>query len=328
MKKALGFLTVLIFLLGIIGGITYLIYLPKVVSPPKTVEIFYGTPVPKIAEILEKEGIIYSRYLFLIVHAIERKKLEAGEYEFRGKLSVIDVYNYLKEGRYKLYRITVKEGYDIYDIAKELEKKKICRAKDFLKYALSEEIVHHYGLSTPSVEGFLFPDTYFFSKGTHPLKVIDVMYKNFLKKTEKLRKELKRKKLDLETWVIVASMVEKETMIPKEKPIIAAIIYNRLNKGMKLQIDPTVIYAAKRRGIWKGKLLKKFYKLDDPYNTYFYYGLPPGPISNPGLSSLEAALRPAKVDYLYFVAKPDMSGHLFARTYLEHLMNLRRVGRR
>ena len=308
--------------------ITYLLYLPKNIEPPKVVEIRYGTPVPKIAEILEKEGIIRSKYLFLILHSIERAKLEAGEYEFKGSLNVVDVYRYLKEGKYKLYRITVKEGYDLYDIARELEKNKICKAKDFLKYASSQEVIHLYGLSVPSMEGFLFPDTYFFSKGTHPLKVIDVMYKNFLRKTTKLRRELKNKNMELETWVTVASMIEKETKAPEEKPLIAAVIYNRLDKGMKLQIDPTVIYAAKRKGLWKGKLLKEFYKLDDPYNTYFYFGLPPGPISNPGISSLEAALRPAKVDYLYFVAKPDRSGHLFARTYLEHLINLKRVGRR
>ena len=328
MRKAFGLFVLILLVLGIVGVVTYLIYLPKEIKPPKTLEIHYGTPVPKIAEILEKEGVIYSKYLFLIVHAIERAKLEAGEYEFKGRLTVLDVYNYLKDGRYKLYRITVKEGYDLYDIARELEKNKICKAKDFLRFATSEKVVHSYGLSAPSMEGFLFPDTYFFSKGTHPLKVIDVMYKNFLKKTEGLRKELREKNLELETWVTVASMVEKETKVPHERPLIAAVIYNRLNKGMKLQIDPTVIYAAKRRGLWRGKLLKKFYNLDDPYNTYFYYGLPPGPISNPGLPSLEAALRPAKVDYLYFVAKPDMSGHLFARTYLEHLMNLKKVGRR
>ncbi len=328
MRKAFGFLILILLMLGIVGAVTYLIYLPKEIKPPKTLEIRYGTPVPKIAEILEREGVIYSKYLFLIIHSIERAKLEAGEYEFKGRLNTLDVYNYLKEGKYKLYRITVKEGDDIYTIARELEKNRICKAKDFLRYATSEEVVHSYGLSVPSMEGFLFPDTYFFSKETHPLKVIDVMYKNFLKKTENLRKELKKKNLELETWVTVASMVEKETKVPHERPLIAAVIYNRLNRGMKLQIDPTVIYAAKRRGLWKGKLLKKFYNLDDPYNTYFYYGLPPGPISNPGLPSLEAALRPAKVDYLYFVAKPDMSGHLFARTYLEHLMNLRKVGRR
>ena len=328
MKKFLNFFLFISLLLTSVGGITYLVYLPKPVSPPKIVEIPYGMPVPEIAEVLEKEGIVYSKYLFLLVHSIERAKLEAGEYEFKGNLNVLDVYSYLKEGRYKLYRITIKEGYDLYDIAKELEKNKVCKAEDFLKYAFSESVVQSYNLSAPSMEGFLFPDTYFFSKETHPLKVIDTMYKNFLRKTEKLRKELKRKNLELETWVTVASMVEKETKIPEEKPIIAAVIYNRLNKGMKLQIDPTVIYVAKRRGMWKGKLLKKFYSIEDPYNTYVYYGLPPGPISNPGLPALEAALKPAKVDYLYFVAKPDMSGHLFARTYLEHLINLKRVGRR
>lgn len=330
MKRVLGaFISTLLFLfISSVVVTTYFTYFPKEIKPPKTVEIPYGTSVPKIAEILEREGVIYSKYLFLLVHAIERAKLEAGEYEFGGRLNVVKVYEYLKEGRHKRYKITVREGDDIYTIAEELEKNKICKAEDFLKYATSEKVVRSYGLSAPSMEGFLFPDTYYFSKGTHPLRVIDTMHKNFLKKTENLRKELKEKNLKLEEWVTIASMVEKETPDPQERPLIAAVIYNRLKIGMKLQIDPTVIYAAKRKGLWKGELLKSFYELDDPYNTYRYFGLPPGPIANPGLSSLEAALRPAKVDYLYFVAKQDMSGHIFARTYSEHLNNLKIVGRR
>lgn len=291
------------------------------------VEIPYGTKVVDIAEILEEKGVISSRYLFLILHSFKRSKLEAGEYEFSGYLSVYDVYRILEEGKYKLYKVVIKEGYDLYDIAEELEKKNVCKKEDFLKYAFSEEVVRRYNLSTPSMEGFLFPDTYFFSKNTHPLKVIDVMFKNFLEKTEELRKELKNKNLDLETWVTIASMIEKETYIDEEKPLIAAVIYNRLKRGMKLQIDPTVIYAAKRKGLWKGVLLKSFYKIDDPYNTYVYFGLPPGPIANPGLSSLKAALYPARVNYLYFVARKDGKGHLFAETFIKHLRNVRKAGR-
>jgi len=317
-----------IFLLSsFLGFVAFEIFTPVYVSK-KTIEIKYGTPVPKIAETLEKEGVIKNRYYFLVVHAFKRSKLEAGEYEFEGWLSTYDVYRILEEGKAKLYKVTIKEGYDVFDIAEVLEKNKVCKKEDFLKYALSEEVAQKYNLNTPSMEGFLFPDTYYFSKSTHPLKVIDVMYKNFLSKTENLRKELRKKHISLETWVTVASMVEKETFIDEEKPLIAAVIYNRLKRGMKLQIDPTVIYVAKRKGIWKGKLYKSLFNIDDPYNTYMYYGLPPGPICNPGLSSLKAALHPAKVNYLYFVAKPHYKGHLFAETYLEHLRNLKRVGRR
>lgn len=310
-----------------LGFIAFEIFTPVYVER-KVVEIKYGTPVPEIAEILEKNKVIRNKYYFLILHAFKRGKLEAGEYEFGGFFSTYDVYKILEEGRTKIYKVTVKEGYDVFDIARVLEENKICKEEDFLKYALSESVARKYNLNTPSMEGFLFPDTYYFSRNTHPLKVIDVMYKNFLNKTRDLRKDLKERHISLETWVTVASMVEKETNLDKEKPLIAAVIYNRLKRGLKLQIDPTVIYVAKRRGIWRGKLYRSFFRIDDPYNTYMYYGLPPGPISNPGLSSLKAALYPAKVSYLYFVAKPGYKGHLFAETYLEHLRNMRRVGRR
>ncbi len=327
MRKVLwGFFYLFLFV-GVVALLTYYTYLPKEVNPPKVLEIRYGTPVVNIAKLLEREGVIHSKYLFLLIHAFLREKLEAGEYEFKGKLTVLDVYRMLAEGRYKLYRVIIKEGYDLYDIARELEKNNVCRGEDFLRFAFSREVVKKYNLTTPSMEGFLFPDTYFFSRNTHPLKVIDVMYRNFLAKTEEMRKKLKEKDLSLEVWVTVASMVEKETSYDPEKPKIAAVIYNRLKKGMKLQIDPTVIYAAKRKGLWRGVLLKRFYTLDDPYNTYMYFGLPPGPIANPGTESLKAALEPAKVKYLYFVADRSGKKHLFAETYIQHLMNIRAVGR-
>jgi len=308
------------------GALWFLIHQKREVKET-TVVVKYGTPVPEIARRLEEEGIIVSRYLFLLLHAFRREKLEAGEYEFKGRLSVADAYRMLAEGRQKLYRVLVKEGADLFEIARVLEKAGVCKAEDFLRYAFSEEVVSAYDLSAPSMEGFLFPDTYFFSKDTHPLKVIRVMHENFLKKTAELRKELENKGLEPEVWVTVASMVEKETRYEPEKPLIAAVIYNRLKRGMKLQIDPTVIYAAKLKGLWKGKLLKKFYALDSPYNTYMYFGLPPGPICNPGLSSLKAALKPAPVDYLFFVADKEGRKHLFSKTYEEHLENMRKAGR-
>jgi len=326
LKKVLFSFFYLLVVLGAIGYVAYEIVKPIYIEP-KVVEIKYGTPVPDVAKKLENEGIISSKYYFLILHAFKRGKLEAGEYEFKGFLSIYDVYKVLEEGKTKLYKITVKEGDDLFEIAENLERNNICNGEDFLRYALSEKVAEKYNLNVPSMEGFLFPDTYYFSRNTHPLKVIDVMYKNFLSKTQEMRRELKKKNLSLETWVIVASMIEKETFLDKEKPLIAAVIYNRLKRGMKLQIDPTVIYVAKRNGFWKGKLLKKFYKLDDPYNTYMYYGLPPGPISNPGLASLKAALYPADVDYFYFVADRYGRRHYFSRTYVEHLRNMRKAGR-
>lgn len=288
----------------------------------KTVEIAYGTSTFEMSLLLYKEGILRNPLSFLFLHSIEKKKLEAGEYEFDGLVFPWDVYEKISKGLKKLYRITIPEGSDLYDIAKILEENLICSSKDFLRYALSEETAKKYRLKTPTMEGFLFPDTYFFSKNTHPMRVIDVMYNNFLKRTQELRERLNEKNLTLEEWVTIASMIEKETAKLEEKPLVSAVIYNRIKKGMKLQIDPTVIYALKRKGLWKGRLTLEHLRIDDPYNTYYYFGLPPSPICNPGLESLKYALEPAPVDYLYFVADGS-GGHYFSKNLSDHNRRVR-----
>ncbi len=312
------------FLFPIILLVAFLFYsfLPVRVEN-KTIDIVYGTSVYNISILLYKEGLLRNPLSFLFLHAIYKKKLEVGEYEFNGFVFPWDIYEKISKGLKKLYKITIPEGADLYDIARILEENYICSSQDFLKYALSEETAKRYGLKTSTMEGFLFPDTYFFSKNTHPIKVIDTMHKNFLRRTEGLREKLQEKNLTLEKWVTIASMIEKETAKPEEKPLVSAVIYNRIKRGMKLQIDPTVIYALKRKGEWKGNLTLKHLSINDPYNTYYYHGLPPSPIGNPGLESLEAALEPAEVDYLYFVADGS-GGHRFSNNYLEHIENVRR----
>ena len=322
MKKLILFSLIFFVLLIYISYAFLPVYIQK-----KTVEIPYGTPTLRIFEILYEEGIVRSRLSLLIIHVLKKSKLEAGEYEFEGYVTPFDVYRKLAKGIHKLHRVVVREGSDIYGIAKLLEKEGVCKGEDFLRFATDESVPRSYGLSTATMEGFLFPDTYFFSKNTHPLRVIDTMYRNFLEKTIQIRKEAAEKGVPLEELVTVASMIEKETFWEDEKPLIAAVIYNRLKMRMKLQIDPTVIYALKRKGLWKGKLSKEDLNIDDPYNTYLYFGLPPTPICNPGLSSLWAALRPAKVRYLYFVVDPKTRRHIFSTTYAQHRKNVRRMKR-
>ncbi len=299
----------------------FLIYTFLPVKTIKTVEILYGKRSIDIAMLLYREGILRSPLSFITIHTIVRGKLEAGEYEFSGWVFPWEVYLKISRGQKKLYKITIPEGYDIYDIANTLEKHSICKAEDFIKFANSPEIAKKYGIKTYTMEGFLFPDTYYFSKNTHPIKIIDTMFKNFLKKTELLRAQLEEKGMTLEEWVIIASMIEKETGINEERPLVSSVINNRIKKGMPLQIDPTVIYALKRRGEWNGKLTKKHLQLEDPYNTYYYRGLPPSPICNPGIKSLEAALNPAKTNYLYFVSMGN-GRHVFSSSYKEHLKNI------
>ncbi len=323
MRKAVALLVILLALL------LYLSYafLPVYVKN-KTIEIPYGTPTLKIIDLLYDEGLLRSRLSFFIIHTLVKSKLEAGEYEFDGYVSPFDVYEKLSKGIHKLHRIVVTEGSDIYDIAEILDREKVCSKEDFLRYALSEETAKSYGINSPTMEGFLFPDTYLFSKNTHPLKVIDTMYRNFLEKTVELRPKVIEKGMTIEEWVIIASMIEKETYLDYEKPLIAAVIYNRLKRRMRLQIDPTIIYALKRNGLWRGRLRKEDMDFDDPFNTYVYFGLPPTPIGNPGLESLKAALEPAKVKYLYFVVDPQRKRHLFSTTYDQHLRNVARLKRK
>ncbi|MDW8096905.1 MAG: endolytic transglycosylase MltG [Aquificaceae bacterium] len=307
--------TPLLTLFGLVGAIAYS-FLP-VRLEKKTVEVAYGTSTLRVAFLLYEEGLIRSPLSFLFLQSVKRGKIEAGEYEFEGLVFPWEVYEKLSKGLRKVYKVTIPEGSDLYEIARLLEEKGICSSEDFLNYALSEDVAKKYGLKTHTLEGFLFPDTYFFSKNTHPLKVIDTMHKNFLRRTQELRQRLAEKGLSLESWVTIASMVEKETAKPEERPLISAVIHNRIKSGMKLQIDPTVIYALKRKGLWEGKLTPSHLREEDPYNTYYYYGLPPSPICNPGLDSLKAALEPAPVDYLYFVADGS-GGHNFSRTLEEH----------
>ncbi len=308
--------------LAILGLVlVFVVYSFFPVNTEKTVDIPYGKSSLDIALLLYREGLIKSPASFIAIHSVVRGKLEAGEYEFRGWVFPWEVYLKIHRGQRKLYRITIPEGSDLYDIASLLDAYSICNGEDFLKVASSPEIAKKYGLRTYTMEGFLFPDTYYFSKNTHPLRVVDAMFKNFLKRTEHLRAKLEESKLTLEEWVIIASMVEKESAVPEERPIIASVILNRMKLGMPLQIDPTVIYALKRRGEWKGVLTKKHLKIEDSYNTYYHQGLPPSPICNPSLQSLEAVLNPPKTNYLYFVSMGN-GRHVFSSNYKDHLRNI------
>lgn len=288
----------------------------------KVVDLSYGTKTIQMALFLYREGVIRSPISFLIIHMIIKGKLEAGEYEFDGLVFPWDVYRKIHYGLRKLYKVTIPEGSDIYDVAYILEMGQICKGEDFLKYALSPQVSKKYGISTYGIEGFLFPDTYYFSKNTHPLRIIDVMFNNFIRRTKDMRSMLEKLDMSPEEWVTIASLIEKETAVKEEKPLVSAVIYNRLKKGMRLQIDPTVIYSLKRKGLWNGKLLSKDLSFDDPYNTYVYFGLPPSPICNPSLDSLWAAVNPSKVDYLYFVADGN-GGHKFSSNYKQHVLNVK-----
>lgn len=297
---------ILLIILVIILFISWWLFGPRYVN--KTVDI-YGLDREKAIKLLSKDGIV-NRYALELLLKITNKHIEYGEYRFRGFVSVFGVYEKLTHGEFLTYKITIPEGFDIYEIAERLQRYQICSKQDFIKYATDSRFAKKQGLDSVSFEGYLFPDTYFLYKHENPKNIIKEMYMTFKQNMEKYH--LKPTKDD----IIIASIVEKEAKFMQDKPKVASVIYNRLKKGMKLQMDSTVIYALKVEGKWNGVLNRKDFFIRSPYNTYVVKGLPPTPICNPGIKSIESAMNPANTDYLYFVA--NKFGRLFFNKNLEN----------
>lgn len=293
-------------------------FLPTFGQKKVTVKIPRGTDSKRISQILRENRIIPNQWLFSLVVKLLgwEGKLKAGFYEFESP-NLISVLYKVKKGEVKLFKVTIPEGLPKWKVAELLERKKIVDANSFL------EVVDHpqdfyqefpWLSSVDSLEGYLFPETYYFSREEEPGEVI----KRFLTKFEKTILPLYQKEkgnFSLQEIIILASIVEKEARVDYEKPLIAAVFYNRLKRGMKLRADPTIKYAL---GNFRQRLSKKMLGFPSIYNTYLYPGLPPGPICSPGVESIRATLRPARVDYLYFVAKGDGT-HKFSQTYRQHL---------
>ncbi len=314
--KNIIFVAVLLVLILLLSWI----YLPFYSSVPVNVLIPAGADSFEIASILRQQGVVKNTFLFVLLSkALDwEKNLKAGNYEFKPS-NMIDVLRKLKEGATKRSRITVPEGLPWWEVLQILEKEKIIKRKDFLALVNDPGVLKEEFSFLPQVEGlegYLYPDTYHFFMGENG---VDVMRK-FLVRFEEVvlplyEEKISRNDLSAEEIIILASIVEKEAQISLEKPIIAAVFHNRLEKGMKLRADPTVKYAL---GNFHERLTYGDLTISSPYNTYLHYGLPPGPICNPGKGSVNAVLYPGEVDYLYFVAKGDGT-HKFSNTYEEHL---------
>ncbi len=257
--------------------------------------------------------------------------IKAGCYRLKGTYSPAEIVQELTKGSPCLTKVTIPEGANIFDVDKILSEKRFCRKGEVLKLSKDKEFLN--SLHLKFLEGYIFPDTYYHRENASCKEIIEEAVKNFNRKTQSLFKDynppeiVKRglKEVTKDKILIVASIVEKETPLPEEKPIIAGIIYNRLAKGMKLQCDPTVFYAYKVAGIEKEKLHRGDTSFPSPYNTYYIRGLPPTPICNPGLDSIKAAMYPEKTQYLYFVA--ENKGHIFSKSYNQHLKIIRKIYR-
>jgi len=282
-----------------------------------TVDIPTGSGFLQIAEILTREGIVRNRVFFYSLAVIKRaiRTIRAGEYEFSTSMTPLEVINKLIRGEIKIYRVTIPEDFSLKEIAERLAYYKLIHEEDFFDLAEDEDFLQSLNIEAASLEGYLFPDTYFFNRSTSTRQILRTMVNRFWKKvTPEMIAKAKSKGFNLHEFVTFASIVGRESGNSEEKPLIAAVFANRMKKKMPLQSDPTAVYDLEN---FNGKILRSHLKRKSPYNTYIIVGLPPGPIANPGIDSLKAALDPAPVDYLYFVSKRDGS-HFFSSSLTEH----------
>ena len=295
-------------------------------GPEQFVEIPPGSPVSAIGHRLVDAGVISSRpaFRYALWATGQSRRLQAGEYRFDRPMRPVEVIQKLAQGDVFVQPITFPEGLTIREMAALFEKAGLGTAAEFMTAAGRRSIVAHLDPRAPDLEGYLFPDTYTLPRSATADRLIEMMVAGFEKAfDETLRADAAARGLDARELVTLASLVEKETARPEERPLVAAVYSNRLKIGMGLQCDPTVIYALARAGRFTGNLRREDLLFDSPYNTYRYAGLPPGPIASPGRASLEAAVRPADVPYLYFVSRNDGS-HEFAATLAEHNANVER----
>ena len=278
-----------------------------------------GTGTWRMADRLAQAGVVRSRWDFLLARALQRgRKLQAGEYRFAAPASALEVAGRIARGDVFYYSLVAPEGWNMFDIATAVEGLGLFPADDFLAAARNPAMIRDLDPKAPTLEGYLFPSTYRLSRHTTPERLCRMMTDAFRDAWRGLNS-----KAGVHDAVTLASLVEKEGKLPSERPVIAAVFLNRLRIGMKLDCDPTTIYAAQLGGRYRGTIYRSDLESDHPYNTYRNAGLPPGPIANPGLDSIRAALGPAASDALYFVLRPDESGgHNFAATIAAHETNI------
>lgn len=316
----------LVAVLAVGGFIAWQMYLP--VAPPAQTFVMLrpGFSTRHIAAELKKAGIIRSELAFRLWHATHPKPtLKAGEYLFERQATLPQVYSRIAHGDIYFHVVTVPEGYTMFDIANAIEQAKLGSAADFLRIARTQtQLVSDIAPNARSLEGYLFPNTYQFTRTQTLEDMAAAMVHQFRQVAQQIGlapTTAAGSGLDVNKIVTMASIVEKETAAPEERARVASVYYNRLSRRMALDADPSVIYGELLQGTYTGALHHADMSTDSPYNTYRFPGLPPGPIGNPGRSSLEAALHPEDTKLLYFVS--DGNGHhRFSSTLDEHNRNV------
>ncbi len=317
MKRGISIVSVTIFVIcATYVAVDFLRPLP-IADKSMEIHIPRGTTFRQAVEILSEAKLVRNKNLFLLLGRINgmERRIKAGYYSIQGPLSPLTIFRMLKKGQIIEYEVTVVEGDSLREIGEKLSEKDIIQKKDFKKLSSDKQFLFSHRIDAPSFEGYLFPDTYKIPKGMAPEEAVGMM---IVRMREKYSGEMRKRAYELNLTeretLTLASIIEKEAVIDEERPLISAVYHNRLKKGVPLQADPTCIYGFKR---FEEKITEKDLRRKTPYNTYVIKGLPPGPIASPGIKSINAALYPADVPYMFFVSNNDGT-HIFSITPGEH----------
>lgn len=298
------------------GGAAWLVLAPFGPSAETFVNIEPGSSTSRIGRDLEQAGVVRSRFAIGLVRLVKRGTLKAGVYRFDHPAPALEVYDRIRRGDVYTVSVTIPEGANIFDIGTRLQEAGIGTRRKFLIAAVEQVgLVRDLDPQAKSLEGYLFPDTYRFSPNATDSEIAATMVRRFRKAAGELGLTQ-----NVHRVVTIASLVERETAVAPERPLVASVFENRLAKKMPLMSDPSVIYGLELAGHWRGVIHESDLTSATAYNTYVHAGLPPGPVANPGIPSLRAAMNPAKTDYLYFVAAGanPQGKSLFAATLEQH----------
>ena len=312
------FTLVLIAVLAGAGWLTWALLTPVAPAGQKFVLLHPGYSTRRIASDLKSAGVIRSTDAFILWHYLHRSRsLKAGEYLFEKDANTIEVHRRLVHGDVYVHTVVIPEGYNIFDIAQAIQDAGLGSSQDFLNVATTDTaLISDLAPQAKTLEGYLFPNTYEFTRTQTMQEIAAAMVKQFRQVAREIGLSA-----DVENSVTLASIIEKETAAPEERPLVASVYYNRMASRIPLQADPSVIYAERLQGNYSGALHHADLGFKSAYNTYAHAGLPPGPIGNPGRTSLEAAMHPANTDYFYFVSNGN-GHHRFAHSLEEHNRNV------
>lgn len=310
-------LLAIVLLFGLVGAAAaWLLLTPFGPSTETFINVAPGSSTARIGRQLQQAGVVRSRFAFDLVRLLKRGTLKAGVYRFDRPAPVTQIYSRIERGDVYTIAVTIPEGANIFDIGARLQQAGIGTRRQFLLAAVEEvRLVRDLDPEAKSLEGYLFPDTYRFSPNATDAQMAATMVRRFRAVAAELGLTG-----NVHRIVTIASLVERETALPAERPLVASVFENRLAKNMPLMSDPSVIYGLELNGRWRGVIHQSDLTFNTAYNTYLHAGLPPGPVANPGIQSLRAAMNPAKTDYLYFVAAGSnpQGRSLFAATLEQH----------